>query len=306
MSKETSKSLILWKVNVVTLKELAALFSEILEEFADSVTFFENADYEEYWTCAGYFREKPDVEQLQERFMILSEALGCDCPTVQLEAVPRKNWLLENQQQFPPISIGRFWLYGSHETSTPPKASLPLCVNAATAFGSGEHETTKGCLLAIEEIFKKSRPKKILDLGTGSGILAMAIAKLQKTKIDATDLDPESVHVTKENAKLNRLQPYLNVFQSHGFRQIQPKYDLIVANILARPLRQMSKDFKNHIEYGGVVILSGLLVTQMTYVQNAFRAQGFHLEKTYQLKPWAVLVMRYGSAFSHQKNSASL
>ena len=206
-------------------------------------------------------------------------------------------WLERTRAAFPEQLVGRtFAIRGTHLTGAAPPGRVPLILDAGVAFGSGEHNSTRGCLIAFEILAARRRPTRILDLGTGSGILAMAAAKVLRRNVLATDIEPWSIRVTRENARLNRVHKRVRSVLADGWRaavvrQSAP-YDLVFGNILARPLRAMARDLARHLAPGGTAILSGLLKTQARDVLAAHRRQGLTLERTIHLAPWTTLVVR--------------
>ena len=204
-------------------------------------------------------------------------------------------WLARTVEAFPEQEIGRRFLI--RPTHVPPRATygrIPLTLDAGLAFGSGEHASTQGCLVALERLPRKGR--RVLDVGSGSGILAMGAAKLWHVKALATDIDPWSVRVSEENAKMNGLKPRLRAILATGYnhRMITrgAPYDLIFANILARPLCAMACDLAAHLRPGGTAILAGLLGKQVRMVLAAHQRAGLVLERRISLDPWATLVLR--------------
>lgn len=224
--------------------------------------------------CTAYTREKPELPK-GHKFTV--------------SKLKDRNWLKESLISFKPMRIGQFYVYGTHIKKAPPEKLIGIKVDAATAFGSGEHGTTQGCLMALTEL---TEAKNILDIGTGTGILAIAAAKkFPKAKVLATDIDPESVRVAKENAKLNGVK-YKTIL-SDGFAHKDMNkgnhFDVIFANILARPLIEMSDDIYKAAAKGGRVVVSGLLKRQKKWVKEAFLGVGFKYEKAYDLSPWSAL-----------------
>ena len=239
-----------------------------------------------------YLAEEPDRDAL-------SELLGGAHFT--LEPLEDRDWVAESQAALPPITAGRFYVYGSHVADPPPSSKIPLLIEANIAFGTGRHETTHGCLLAITALDKRGGVDgAILDLGCGSGILAMAMAALWRRPIVATDLDAPSVRVAKENAKLNGLGRYLRAGVADGYHsrliQREGPYGLIVANILAQPLCDLATDLRNNLRPGGLAILSGLLVSQERMVLGRHRAVGLKLVQRWRLGDWSVLLLRRQAA----------
>jgi ribosomal protein L11 methyltransferase len=222
--------------------------------------------------------------------------------TVEVTRTPTfaDGWLERTRAAFPQQLIGRrFAIRGTHLTGAPPCGRTTLILDAGVAFGSGEHNSTRGCLLALEQLapqLRHRRTSRILDLGTGSGILAMAAAKTLHRSVLATDIEPWSVRVTRQNAELNRVgrlvQPMLaDGWHSAIVRRSGP-YDLVFGNILARPLRLMARDLARHLAPGGVAILAGLLRVQARDVLAAHRRNGLVLDRMIHLEPWTTLVIR--------------
>ncbi len=212
--------------------------------------------------------------------------------------LPTKNWVLEVEQRYPPMALGRFFVHASHYEGVVPAGLVPLLVDAGMAFGTGEHATTAGCLLAISRLHKAGlRPERILDMGCGSGILAMAAHKLwPQAAVLGVDIDPVAVEVARANAALNRCRPKLLYLAGDGYQHrlvhACGPYDLIIANILARPLMRMAKDLARVKAPGGAGVLSGLLNTQERMVLSAHRMQGMALTDAVRRNGWSALTIR--------------
>ena len=207
------------------------------------------------------------------------------------------NWLKDYVIRFAPVEVEEFLIYGVHEKETPKTDKLAIRIYAATAFGS-EHQTTKSCLKAISELNKMNAPHaKILDVGTGSGILSLAAAKLwgESTHITAIDIDEEAVIVTRGNAEDNDLEDFITAAVSNGYQSELVKqnapYDIIFANILARPLIEMAPDLAKSLKSGGYCILSGFVGDQEDWVIKAHEEQGLSLAKIYELDNWRAALM---------------
>jgi ribosomal protein L11 methyltransferase len=220
-------------------------------------------------------------------------------------AVTRKpthadGWLERTRAAFPEQLIGRsFAIRGTHLTGAPPFGRTTLILDAGVAFGSGEHNSTRGCLVALERLIPQLRRHgrcRILDLGTGSGILAMAAAKTLRRPVLATDIEPWSVRVARQNAQLNGVGRLVRPILADGWRSAIVRksgpYDLVLGNILARPLRLMARDLAGHLAPGGVAVLAGLLRTQAHDVLAAHRRNGLVLDRMIDLEPWTTLVLR--------------
>ena len=207
-------------------------------------------------------------------------------------------WLARTRSSFPEQSVGRrFVVRGTHLAERPAAGRIVLLLDAGVAFGSGEHGSTRGCLRALERVAHR-RPRRILDLGCGSGILAMAAARLLRRPVVATDIDPWSVRVAGENARLNGLSRRVRCAQATGWQGLAragAPYDLVFANILARPLCRMAASLAAHLAPGGTAILAGLLHQQARMVLAAHRRAGLRLEAALREGGWTTLVLRRGA-----------
>jgi ribosomal protein L11 methyltransferase len=212
--------------------------------------------------------------------------------------LPPHDWVAASDAAFPPFNVGRFYIRGSHESGAIPPGMIGLCIDAATAFGSGEHATTEGCLLAIDDLAKRNRFKRPLDMGCGTGILAFAIARRMGQRVVAADIDPESVRVARANTKINGLNGRVRTLLSDGYANpavsAGGSYDLIVANILARPLCEMAGDLARHLAPNGTAVLSGLLNRQEAQVLAAHRARGLRLTARIRVGVWPTLILQAG------------
>lgn len=295
MSK-TSPTPGVWRVRLTTTTSAAPLYALALEEFCPTVSWIDTDE-------DGVVEVEGINEGELERTTIvaaLKAAVKQPLPEVTIEPLPDQDWLQLSYQSFPPKPLGRFWIYGSHTTEEPPAGSWPLMIDAATAFGSGEHPTTAGCLATIEELSKQRRFDNILDMGTGSGILAIAAIRAFGVPVTAIDIDPESIRVTHNHGVANHLQNFLHLQDGPGYetplvRQRAP-YDLILCNILARPLRMMAKAAVQVLAPGGVIVLAGLLNTQANSVIEAYRNQGLTLVSRVAREEWTILTLQKGPA----------
>lgn len=245
--------------------------------------------------------ERPDDAEVERLIAIAGEVaeIGTQLP-YSLERLPDVDWVAESQKALPPITAGRFRIRGSHVTEPAPPGAIDLLIEANAAFGTGHHETTRGCLLALQDIAKRYPPKRpvtpVLDMGCGSGVLAMAAARLWPCRVLAVDNDAPSLRVAAENLRLNGVADAVTLLLADGFRDGRVRrrgpYALILANILAEPLCRMSEDVRHHLAPGGRVVLSGLLTTQEREVLARYRAAGLTLERRYRLAEWSTLVLR--------------
>lgn len=264
---------------------------ERLEDFFDVVS----VDY----TDDGFeiYKGYHDLSFNKESFEKFIVEQDLKLPSFTVETLESANWLKDYVIQFAPVEVEEFLIYGVHEKGAPQTDKLAIRIYAATAFGS-EHQTTKSCLKAISELNKLQAPHaKILDVGTGSGILSLAAAKLwgNETHITAVDIDEEAVIVTRGNAMDNNLEPLITVGLSNGYQsELVSKnapYDIIFANILARPLIDMAPDLARNLRPGGFCILSGFVAEQEDWVLDAHRKQRLEPVKIYQLENWRAALM---------------
>jgi len=247
------------------------------------------------WLVEGYsVAAVPDGEL--DTALALAWAGRGPPPKPILERLPARDWVRENQESFPPRRIGRYFVHGSHHRGRRPAGKVGLLIDAATAFGTGEHASTAGCLMALDELARRRRFRHVLDMGTGSGILAIAAAKTFSRPVLAVDIDAGAVRVTRENARRNGVALRVKTRGSRGYlsREILRRrpYDLVLANILARPLARMAADLGRVLAPGGVAVLAGLIEWQAPYVLAAHRARRLGLVKRGILDGWCTLVVR--------------
>jgi ribosomal protein L11 methyltransferase len=205
------------------------------------------------------------------------------------------NWVARSLEGLAPVIAGGFYVYGSHETGPVPAGLTAMKIDAAQAFGTGHHETTTGCLEAIDKLLKRKKPRRMLDVGTGTGVLAIALAKRTKTAVLASDIDPISVTTTRENAEQNGVGKFIIALEATGLNhpviaQNGP-YDFIVANILAGPLMALAPAVGRAAQKGATIILSGILQHQARGVINAYQRQGMTLTEKLQRKDWTTLML---------------
>lgn len=281
------------------VSEFESVFSELLDSAAVSCHRRESGD----WIIEALFREQPDMMAVNALLAPLYEKWLITPLPLTIHALPDCDWLAKNRAAFPPRRIGRFWIYGSHIKTPPPAGSLPLLIDATLAFGSGAHPTTEGCLLALN-MMSRVRPRCVLDMGCGSAILGMAAHRMwPASTIVAADNDPVAIRVTALNRRLNNMAPSKMRFAvSEGFgsryvRQLAP-YNLIFANILARPLARMAPDFCSHMAPRGWLVLSGILNKQAISVRLAYQAQNMRCWQQIRIGEWTTLVMRSASVGS--------
>ena len=208
-------------------------------------------------------------------------------------ALADADWLAMALSGLPPVRAGRFFVFGVHDKGRVPGGAIPLRIEAGAAFGTGHHGTTVGCLQAYDALIKARRFNRVLDVGAGTGLLAIAAARTGSATALGTDIDKPSVRIAGENAALNRARArfvYANGLSDRRVRASAP-YDLVFANILARPLIGLSQDIHGALKPGGMVILSGLLRTQQRMVLAAYASRGFRLRRRIHRDAWATLVL---------------
>lgn len=284
-----------WKISFYANPAQAQELGNALEEHVPAVSTFEVKD-PDVWVVEAITTDEPDLTTFKLLLEPVCKTLSIPLPNLKVEELPETDWLEATWRNFPPLNIGRYYVYGSHTNPEPPSGSVCLEINAATAFGSGEHETTTGCLLTLDDLASEGwKFKNPLDMGCGSGILGIAIAKTWNIPVTAADNDPESVRVATNNAVLNQCEPLFEAYVSEGFanEKLRKKapYDIIVANILKGPLVDMAEDMAQNLAPGGYIILSGLLNRDREEVVAAYKAQGIRLHSLRTLNDWVALLL---------------
>ena len=269
-------------------------YESALGSVCTTVGFFRD-ELTEIWRIEGVKQAGADEDQLSAALLLAAMISGVTAP-LQRHDTEVGGWLARTRENFPEQPVGRrFSVRGTHVTTPPLPGRITILLDAGVAFGSGEHGSTRGCLRALE-IVARHHPRRILDMGTGSGILALAAAKLLRRKVLATDIEPWSVRVAAENAALNGVARRVRARLADGWKDPAVggggPYDLVFGNILARPLCAMARDLALHLAPGGRAILAGLLVSQIRMVLAAHRPHGLALEATFREDRWATLVLR--------------
>jgi ribosomal protein L11 methyltransferase len=290
-----------WRLALEAPSEAAAdAAAAALELQAYAVSIFDTSEAGA-WRVEGFAEREPDKAALIAALSVAAASLGADGPAdliggLLIEKLPQRDWLAENRQSFPPIRAGRYFIHGSHHREGLPPGAIGLLIDAATAFGTGEHATTRGCLLALDGLRRRGRRHRILDMGTGTGILAIAAAKTWRhRRILACDIDAGAARVAAANARANGVGGLVRTARTDGYRAAIVRrgrpYDLVFENILARPLASMAPRLARALAPGGIAVLSGLLARQEAFVLAAHRAQGLHLVRRLPIAGWHTLVL---------------
>ena len=278
-------------------------FVQFCEKLSDSIVYFEaeetkniDSNPEDLWQIQVYLDEEPDLEVLQKQIAELALSHLIDPPILHLAKVKDHDWVSEVQKSFVPIQAGRFFINHSGYKNKIPSDKIAIEINAGRAFGTGEHETTSNCLQVLSDLADSNyKYTNCLDMGCGSGILAIAMAKLWPNQITAVDIDEQAVLVTRENIDLNQVK-FISVSQSNGYDSnlviSNGKYQLITANILAAPLIEMAAKAYKSLANNGILILAGFLKSQMQDVLETHQQQGLVLVKEICVENWPALVMK--------------
>lgn len=273
-------------------KDVVDVLTEIFFEGQAAMAAFERPDGE--WDVTVHFAEPPDQPLLRE---LVTNAAGAEIAShMVFDTVEARDWVKASLEDLVPVPAGRFIVHGQHDRARIAPNKLGIEIEAALAFGTGHHGTTRGCLLLLDHVLKAWRPRRVLDLGTGTGVLAVAAAKALHEKVLASDIDPPSVQVARENARLNVAGHLVQAIRATGFAAPQfaaaAPFDLVLANILANPLRQLAAPMARHLAPGALVILSGLLTPQATGVIAAYRARGLVPLRHLRIEGWSSLLLR--------------
>ena len=279
--------------NEQAAKRVVDLLNESFFEGQAAIAAFEGPGGR--WDITMHFAEPPDQASIRE---LVGLAAGDDvAQDISFDRVEAKDWVKATLEELVPVSAGRFVVHGRHDRSKVLPNKLGIEIEAALAFGTGHHGTTRGCLLLLDEVLKAWRPRRVLDLGTGTGVLAIAAAKALQIEVLASDIDPLSVKVAGDNARLNGSGDLVETIRATGFSAPQfaqrGPFDLVLANILANPLRQMATPMARHLAPSALVILSGLLPPQAQSVIAAYRVRGLVLKRHIQVEGWSSLLLQY-------------
>ena len=278
--------------NEQTAKRVVDLLTESFFEGQAAIAAFEGPGGR--WGITVHFAEAPDQVSIRD---LVGIAAGDEvAQDIAFDTVEAKDWVKATLEQLVPVRAGHFIVHGAHDRSKVPPNKIGIEIEAALAFGTGHHGTTRGCLLLLDEVLKAYRPRRVLDVGTGTGVLAIAAAKALRIGVLASDIDPLAARVAAANARLNGSGDLVESICATGFAAPEfarrGPFDLVLANILANPLRQMATPMARHLAPSALVILSGLLPPQAQGVISAYRARGLVLQRQIQIEGWSSLLLR--------------
>ena len=272
-------------------QSLAAAMEQMTPE-PTGVGVFEIEDGSGLWEVGAYFLEAPDQVMLE----VLATAFGAK--PFALSELPEVDWVAHVRRELSPVDAGRFFVFGSHDADKVPAGRIPLQIEATVAFGTGHHGTTLGCLLAFDRLLTEGwRPAKVVDVGCGTAVLAMAAAAtLPDALVIASDIDRVAVDVAEANVAINGLDGRVVCLEAAGLDhakiRTQGPYDLVFANILKGPLIELAPSIATHLATGGRAILSGLLSVQADSVTEAYVASGLVLNNRADIGEWSTLVLQ--------------
>ena len=271
-----------------TAKGLADRLSEHLDLAESAVAAFEGIDGR--WNVEIHFEHAPDEAAIRR---LIGEAGGP--AEVTFETIAARDWVAASLADLKPVTAGRFTVHGAHDRPHVTANRIGIEIEAALAFGTGHHGTTRGCLLALDWIAKRTSPRRVLDVGTGTGVLAIAAAKALRVPVLASDIDPEAVRIAHANAGLNGVAPLVQCLHAAGlaapgFRTRAP-FDLVFANILLAPLKRLAGPMRPLLAPRAHVVLSGLLAAQEQAALAAYRPHGLTLVRRIPLGEWVTLVL---------------
>jgi len=290
-----------WRVGFVLPAPLPPQLLEALELRADAVSLVvHETDVREEprsWRVFLYFSNFPDLEALRAELAQLLAPWGGLPDTLATTLVPGEDWVRAATMARGPLRVGGYFVHGAADRERLPEDAIGIEIEAGLAFGTGEHESTRGCLLALDWLASRRLPERILDLGTGSGILAIAAARTWPgARVLAIDSDPLAVRVARANVEQNGVAARVEVQQGSGYAGIflrrRAPFDLVLANLLAEPLIDLARGLRDHLAPGGMAVLSGMLDRQAEAVLRAHRVLGFRLWQRFELEPWVTLLLR--------------
>jgi ribosomal protein L11 methyltransferase len=273
-----------------TARQLFDALAEAFETGETAIATFEEAGA---WIVEIYFERPPDHDAVRT---LLGRIAG-DAVRERLvfTTIAARDWVAQSLKGLAPVAAGRFVIHGAHDRDRIPPNRIGIEIEAALAFGTGHHGTTRGCLIALDRILDRGDPRRILDIGCGTGVLAIAAALTTRRPVLASDIDPVSVRVARNNARLNRVHAFVEVIRANGLSdrrmKVRAPFDLVFANILLDPLKQLAEPIFRVAARGARVVVSGLLPSQANAALTAYRALGLVLERRILIDAWITLVL---------------
>jgi ribosomal protein L11 methyltransferase len=277
----------LWKASLTLAKADAADVAAVLELAlpGPQAVLVDEEPFGKHATVEALYAQMPDGD-------LLAKLTGHD---VYIALLPDADWITLSQEGLPPVRAGRFFVYGAHDAGEVPPGVIPIRIEAGMAFGTGHHETTTLCLALLSDLAKRRRFNRVLDLGCGTGLLAISAARLWRKHLLASDIDPIAVAVARENAIANRAAPFIRAVVADGLDSpalaAGAPYDLMVANILAGPLTRLAPAMSRALSRNGVLVLSGLLQWQENLVLSFYRPHGLFLRERRRDGAWSALLL---------------
>ena len=275
-----------------TARAVADIVMETFDPNETAAAAFEN-EAEGHWETEVYFADAPNEDAMRS---LIRETVSEDAARgLKFETLAEKDWVRASLDGLSIVEAGRFRVHGSHDRNRIAPNAIGIEIEAALAFGTGHHGTTRGCLLMLNDILKRRRPRHVIDIGTGTGVLAIAAARALRAFVASGDIDPVAVEAARSNALLNRtnafVRPVVAKGVSHPALMMSHHYDLVFANILARPLIKLAPSIAKIASPDADIVLSGLLAHDVPGVVNAYGQQGWHLQKRINLEGWAALLL---------------
>jgi ribosomal protein L11 methyltransferase len=275
-----------------TARRIVDLLTESFFEGQAAIAAFARSDGR--WDVTVHFTDPPDEDSI--RGLVALAAGDTVVQSLVFDTVDAKDWVRESLEGLAPVTAGRFVVHGRHDRERVPPNKLGIEIEAALAFGTGHHGTTRGCLLLLDQVLRSHMPRRVLDLGSGTGVLAIAAAKALRRRVLASDIDSLAVRVARDNARLNGVGNLVETIRASGFSappfKARAPFDLVLANILATPLRQLAMPLAAHLAPSAMVILSGLLPHHAGGVIAAYRARNLVLLRQLKIEGWSSLLMQ--------------
>jgi ribosomal protein L11 methyltransferase len=296
----------MWRTSIVVPQALVSTYLAAFDETAETVSAFaltapSSNDASARWQVEWLSSVAPNDTEIRSRIGVIAAGLSIEPPQAITAELLERDWVAESESRLGPVSVGRFFVRGSHVPPSHGPAVFDIVVEAGRAFGSGHHETTSACLRAIEHVARRRRIIRALDLGTGSGVLAIALAKRNHLPVVAVDIDPLAIGVATENVRLNGCAKWIRTVVSNGHRNMAElgRFDLIIANILAGPLIGLTSAIDRLARPSATIILSGIVTRQETAILAAYRRAGFALVSRIVAGDWPTLILARGDLARH-------